>query len=486
MSVSQLAEQIDQALRRGVPGPARVIGEVSGFRDRTHWYFDLKDEGAVVNCVMFASAARRAPQALRDGVKIIITGRVEFYAKGGKVSFIVDAFELAGLGDKDQELRRLIEVFRARGALDPERKRPVPRFPSRVAVLTSRTGAALQDVLVTMRKRCPAVAVLLVDVPVQGDAAAAKIIDALDDVGTRASSLGVEAVLITRGGGSMEDLWCFNDAALAEAILRCPLPVVAAIGHETDVTLAELVADERAATPTQAAMRLTPDVRELLRQVDSAQRRLTTHTQHALEIARSDVREVLQRARRTIDARHGRDRMRLERLVSRLERVRPAAVHAAQSAELAALERRLERAARARVSYDRLNSLTQRLKLAGTTLLRARSSALHAVSQHLESVSPQRVLERGFSCTFSAEGRLVRSVSDVASGDVIHTRLATGSLTSIVRGEAESTDAPPPSAVAPPTSQSASGGAAQGAAKRGARRGASADKAGGPSLFGEG
>jgi exodeoxyribonuclease VII large subunit len=434
MSVSQLAEQIDQALRRGVPGPARVIGEVSGFRDRTHWYFDLKDESAVVNCVMFASAARRAPQALRDGVKIIVTGRVEFYAKGGKVSFIVDAFELAGLGDKDQELRRLIERFRERGALDPECKRPLPRFPSRVAVLTSRTGAALQDVLVTMRRRCPAVGVLLVDVPVQGDLAAGRIVDALQDVGSRARQLGVDAVLITRGGGSMEDLWCFNDATLAEAILACPIPVIAAIGHETDVTLAELVADERAATPTQAAMRLTPDVRELLRQIDSAQRRLSTHAAHVIALLASELREAMQRARRAVDGRRVRDRMRLERASARLERVRPAAVHAGQSARLLALERRLNRAASALIVQDRVDALGDRLHRAAIAAVKAHAARASALSQHLESISPQRVLERGFSCTFAADGTLVRSSDDVASGEIIHTRLAQGRVTSVVQG----------------------------------------------------
>ncbi|MCA9289351.1 MAG: exodeoxyribonuclease VII large subunit, partial [Phycisphaerales bacterium] len=311
MSVAALAGLIAGALET-LPRPVRVAGEISGLRDRTHWYFDLKDADAVVSCVMFASAARKAGFVPENGQAVVAGGRVEFYAKGGKVSLICDRLEPVGAGALELAFRKLVGEIRALGWFDPERKRALPTFPRRIAVVTSRTGAALQDVLDTARRRCPAVDIAVVDVRVQGDRAAGEVAAAIEWLGRRHTHLGIDAILVTRGGGSMEDLWAFNEKPVAAAIVACPVPVVAAIGHETDVTIAELVADERAATPTQAAMRLIPDRAALGEQVEAVASALRgsierqtaaakrAEQQHAGEL-RGGVRLALARDRSRVD-----------------------------------------------------------------------------------------------------------------------------------------------------------------------------------------
>lgn len=432
LTVSQLASRIDGALRSGIAAPVRVLGEVSGFRDRTHWYFDLKDADAVVSCVMFQSAARRAGFTPDNGREVIASGRVEFYAKGGKVSFIAEKIEPVGAGALDLKLKQLVEEARALGWLDPARKKPLPVFPRRVAVVTSRAAAALQDVIVTMKRRCPAVGVLLVDTRVQGPGAAEEVAGAIVHLCSLHERLGVDAVLVTRGGGSMEDLWAFNERIVAEAIVRCPIPIVAAIGHETDTTLAELVADERCATPTQAAMRLTPDTAALLRQLDSDARTLALRLRRRLEShARSLEGSQVRLEATAYDRIHGAAR-RSDGLAARLERNRPQAVLARMIASLDASESRLRRAVSERLAESDPEWLGEKLARAARSLVVARGQRLAAGEKHLRSVSPLGVLDRGYSVTTRDDGRIVRSEHDVREGDVITTRVAEGKVVSTV------------------------------------------------------
>jgi exodeoxyribonuclease VII large subunit len=435
-SVSRLAGEIDATLRRGVPAPVRVIGEVSGFRDRTHWYFDLKDEGAVVNCVLFANVARKINPPPRDGEQVVVKGRVEFYTKAGKVSFILESLERAGEGPLDRAFRELCATLKADGYFAIERKKPLPRFPRRIAVITSRSAAALQDVIDTARRRCPAVGLVLVDVPVQGDAAAPEIARAIDRVSRHHQQLGVDAIILTRGGGSKEDLWCFNERVVADAIHRCTVPLVAAIGHETDTTIAELVADERCATPTQAAMRLTPDTSELLRQLDSTQRRLVTALARGAELASRDTDRAADRLESAALESVAALRTRAHQLEIRLERVRPQAQHARMIARVAAAEERLRRVMQSRLDPTRLRAAHDGLARAIARRSRDAAASLDALDKHLAAISPKRVLERGFSITAAADGRLVRSVADVAAGDALTTHVADGTIASTVGAHA--------------------------------------------------
>lgn len=455
LSVSQLATRLDAALRAGLAGPIRVVGELSGFRDRTHWYFDLKDADAVINCAMWQSHSRRQGFTPTNGQQVVVRGRVEFYPPQGKVTLVCDRIEPVGAGALEIAYRALLEEIRALGWTSPERKRALPRFPRKVAIVTSRSAAALQDVIVTMRARCPAVAILLADVRVQGDKAAAEVAAAIRTINAHRERLGVDAILVTRGGGSMEDLWAFNDRGLAHAIVESDLPVVAAIGHETDTTIAELVADERCATPTQAAMRLSPDAAALGRQLDSLQRRATGAVQSLMELAGArlatcaasptlaDPRGILAR----LDARlaHAADRMahaadaavnasraRADTLALALAAAHPRAALAAATMRLASAEVRVKAAWHARPDDQRLDRARDGLTSAFDLAARRAADRLDAHARHLQALSPLAVLARGFTLTRAADGTLVRDPAHVRPGDTLITTTAGGDIPSTV------------------------------------------------------
>jgi len=455
LTVSQLAARIDDTLKTGFAGAVRVAGEVSNFSDRTHWYFNLKDEGAVVACVAFQSVAKKIGFAPASGQQVLVKGRVEFYAPQGRLSLVVEGMQPVGAGAAELALKRLVEEVRALGWLDPSRKRALPSFPGRIAVITSRTGAALQDVLVTARKRCPAVAILVVDVRVQGEGAAAEIAEAVRLVGLRHGALGVDAILVTRGGGSIEDLWAFNDREVARAIVESPVPVVAAVGHETDTTLAELVADERCATPTQAAMRLTPDKAALVQQIDSAGRRLSGHLQRHLRheqerLAALAARPALADPRQL--TRDGAERLaqmlgmlksaaawrlqsasgQVDGWALRLERQQPRAVHARTWSRVQVAGHRLDAALKQATGGVDLAALAQRLARAGSALVTRAAAKVQARESHLTAIGPRSILSRGYSITTGPDGKLIRSQGDVKPGDVIATTVADGQIGSTV------------------------------------------------------
>lgn len=440
IAVSDLAARIQGVLARGFPRHVLVVGEVSGFRDRTHWYFDLKDASAVVSCVMFASHARRAGFRPQDGQEVVCRGRVDFWPRGGRLSLQVDQIQPVGAGALELEFRRLCEELRALGWFDESRKRPIPSFARRIAVVTSRSGAALQDVIDTAQRRCSSVELLVVDARVQGEQAAPELARIVRALGSRAAQLGIDAILVTRGGGSREDLWCFNDRDLAQAIVESPVPIVCAIGHESDTTIAELVADRRCATPTQAAMALVPDASALRRQIDALQARMDGLVRARLEQASQRVERARSRAcmrdgsglirvlRERIDQRAralrremahamSQRRARVDRLSMRLERYRPAIQHARMQERLAARRERLQHAV--------------------ASLLGRTQAIVVARERELEVVAPHRVLDRGFSWTTRADGSLVRSTDDVRAGETIQTRVRDGTIRSrVVNGRA--------------------------------------------------
>ncbi len=439
-TVSQLATLVEGALREKLPGRLRVVGEVSQFKARTHWYFDLKDAGAVMACVMWETAARRVGAGGFEpapGQQVVVTGRVEFWGKGGRTQVYVENIEPVGAGAADLALKKLVEELRGLGWLDVGRKRRLPAFPRRVAVITSKTGAALADVLDTMRKRCPRVEVALVDVRVQGEMAAAEVARAIHWVSVNAVALGVDAVLLTRGGGSKEDLAAFNERVVAEQIVKCSVPVACAIGHETDTTLAELVADERCATPTQAAMRLTPDVVALGEQVDQLASRvrgaLVREVRGERERVEGRVRTLAAAARRAWSDRE----RRVERASARLERHRPGAVYERRRAVLELRTGELRGAMLAMLRGSGVEALAQRLAMAGEHSVARWRGHMAALERQLRLVGPESVLARGFSVTFDAKGTVVRRAQDVKAGETLSTKLAEGTVESTVKGVSE-------------------------------------------------
>jgi exodeoxyribonuclease VII large subunit len=438
ITVSQLAVLIDHALREKLATGLRVVGEISRFTERTHWYFDLKDSGATIPCVMWQSAARKVGGAgftPEPGQQVLLTGRVEYYQPYGKTQFIADKMEPIGAGALDLAYRRLVEELRALGWLEESRKRPLPMFPRKLAIVTSRSAAALQDVLDTVGRRCPSMLLALADVRVQGEGAAAQIAATIAAIGRHHQRFGIDVILVTRGGGSREDLWSFNERIVAEAIVKSPIPVVAAIGHEIDTTIAELVADLRCATPTQAAMRIAPDAAALRRQLGSVGARLGSSLVRQLKLESERLRGA---SRHSIFT----DPMRMvdekrEDLDTRLRDLQHALRERLQTAarSLDEASRRLNRH-RPEAVYARRDAALQhagaRLRAAAHANLARREASLESSARSLDLVGPRNVLKRGYSVTTGADGTIIRSAAQARPGEHIRTRLADGAFGSVV------------------------------------------------------
>ena len=320
-SVAALTQMAKEVLEGAFP-PLWIRGEVSNFTAHRngHWYFTLKDAAAAVSCVVWARDAVRIPAPPDDGMQVMAHGQLSLYAARGQMQFMVRALEAEGEG----LWRKAFEATRARleqdGLLDPARKRPIPRFPRRVAVVTSPDGAALHDIRSVIARRNPLVDIIVVPAAVQGDAAPASLVAALERV---ARWRGADVVIVGRGGGSREDLWAFNDEAVARAIAACPMPTISAVGHEVDVTIADLVADLRAATPSAAAEAAVPVLDELVATLAGMQQVMIGGVQRRVVLARRDVRrlagDVSIRARRSVERR----RARVQQVATRLDALSP-------------------------------------------------------------------------------------------------------------------------------------------------------------------
>ncbi|HET8897499.1 MAG TPA: exodeoxyribonuclease VII large subunit [Rhodanobacteraceae bacterium] len=416
-----------------------VEGEISNFARPAsgHLYFSLKDANAQIRCALFrpkSTALRFAPQ---NGMQVLLRGRVSLYEPRGDYQLIVEQMEPAGEGALQREFERLKRVLAAEGLFDAARKRALPRLPRRIGILSSPTGAAVRDVLTVLRRRFPLARVELLPVPVQGKEAPAAIRDMLARA-VRAARHDV--LLITRGGGSLEDLWAFNDEALARTIAACPIPVVSAVGHEIDFSLTDLVADLRAATPSVAAELLVPDRAELDQWLTTQARQLTSrmtrqlqghaqqldHLQARLQAQRPQVR--LTRGRERLQALRARLlRMQLWAILQqRLEAIGTRLRHSGVTARLPALRQALER-------------LHPRLLLAVRARLQAQQTRIELLARTLHAISPLGTLQRGYAILFDADGRAIRLATAIQPGATVTARLCDGSV--ILRRPAPPADA---------------------------------------------
>ncbi len=434
MTVTQLSSLIKDVLAEHTPATVRVVGEVSNCSLRTHCFFSLKDQAAAVRCVCFATNLRRLRFRMADGLKVVVTGRLDYFAGQGNLQLYVDRIEPVGQGELELRLRQLMEELRGLGYFALERKKPLPLLPCHIAVVTSASGAALQDVINTASRRWPGCRLHLVDVRVQGPEAAPQVARAIEALSRHGPRLGIEGIILTRGGGSIEDLWAFNERVVADAVYRCRLPVVAAIGHEVDTTIAELVADIRAATPTQAAMMLIPDARALGQQIEQMSQRLTMMTQRHLAQSRQHVEAIarLPMFRRPQGALLPL-RQRVETLNQRLTTALPGLMRQSRqalervSSELnAAMPGHLSRAT------HQLDLLAPRLQSGAPRQVAAMRQRLDALQRQLAAVNPHNVLQRGYSFTLGPDGHVLKRSVDATPGQRITTVLAEGRLRSTV------------------------------------------------------
>jgi exodeoxyribonuclease VII large subunit len=410
-----------------------VEGELSNLSRPAsgHVYFSLKDNAAQVRCAFFRQHQRLLRLALKDGLHVLARARVSLYEGRGDFQLIVEYLEEAGEGARQRALEALKQKLAAEGLFDAAHKKPLPRLPRRIGVITSESGAVLHDIVTTLRRRFPAIALLLYPVPVQGEGAAEKIAAAIRLAGARREC---DALILARGGGSLEDLWAFNDEVVARAIYACPLPLVSAVGHETDVTLADFVADARAPTPTAAAELLSPNRQEWLLQLTSLEQRCRRLIRARLERAGQQLDLAANRLihpARQIELLQLRLTAQAHRLIGAQRRGL-----AARSAHTAGLAARLRDAS----PLPRLQNANLHVRHLHHRLVQAAQHRLHTPRQRLEglalalhALSPLATLARGYAIVLDAQTRqVVRDADRVTLGARIETRLAHGRLECVV------------------------------------------------------
>ena len=390
LSVSDLTREVKTLLEEAFTR-VWVVGEVSNFKRHPpsgHWYLTLKDSGAQLRAAMFRGSNLRVKFDVKDGMKVIARGRIGVYEQRGDYQLYIDELQPEGIGPLELAFRQLKEKLSAKGYFDPERKKPIPTFPRRIVLVTSPSGAAVRDMLEILGQRWPAVDVWICPVAVQGEGAAEKIAEGIRFV-NRLS--GIDLIIVARGGGSLEDLWAFNEESVAQAIYESHIPLISGVGHETDLTIADLVADRRAETPTAAATMAVRDWREEEKKLRHVEQLLRDRFDRQLEVARQRLNELVNRPcfRRPLD--------------------------------------------RIRALEERLDDTGERMTRAAQVGLQRTKQRIEAIAARLETLSPLNVLARGYSLTRKEDDQsVVRRSDQVRPGERIVTLVQAGRLISRV------------------------------------------------------
>ena len=418
LSVSELTAQVKRLLEKQV-GSIWVTGEVTNLRAQSsgHIYFTLKDATSQLSCVLFSREKVLHRELLADGQKVLLQGDVTVYEARGQYQLIVRAVELQGVGALQIAFEKLKQKLAAEGLFAPERKRSLPKYPQRIGLVTSPTGAAIRDVLTVMQRRNPGLEIILAPCRVQGECAAEEIAAAirlLNKFNLQPSTFNLQLILVTRGGGSLEDLWAFNEEAVARAIFESAIPVVSAVGHEIDFTISDFVADVRAATPSAAAEIITEGVfasRQLI--ADLTQRMVRAHPRRRLNEFLQRLDDLQTGLLRCAKQGARERRVAWQNLATRLSRVRPRQLLKQRCELLKASKRRLRE-----LALVRFKDL---------------KTGLAATEARLRLLGPEQVLSRGYSITMdAASGKVLRDAAEVKAGQKLKTRLKVGEVLSHV------------------------------------------------------
>ncbi|MBN2064438.1 MAG: exodeoxyribonuclease VII large subunit [Sedimentisphaerales bacterium] len=483
LSVTQLNRSIKFALADAFPGKITVSGEISNYKPHGsgHVYFSLKDADSSIIAVMWRSTAAKLKFSPDNGMSVLATGRLEVYEPQGKYQLIVDKLEPAGTGSLELAFRELAEKLRNEGLFNPELKKPLPRYPQTIAIVTSPTGAAIADIGQTLNRRWCFARKLLFPVLVQGPQAAGEIAAALAELNRRKNELGIDVIILARGGGSLEDLWPFNEEIVARAIASSQIPVISGVGHEIDTTIADLVADVRAATPTAAAelavpvaleevadlaelaRTLTLDVKNLQRQAAEylgslARRPFFARALSILEVPRQRLDELQMRIAHSISSRLVRNRQELDRFAAELKKIEPHNQISSMKLQLEQKRNSMEKAITHKLNINlnyfnekqlkltrynpankltlalgQLQNLTERLKISQKALLRQQANSLNQYGQLLNNLDHRQVLKRGYSVTrIQGQETIISDPTLAKSGDIITTEFYNGTIDSKV------------------------------------------------------
>jgi len=433
-TVTEINTLIKAVLDANLPGRVTVTGQITDWKlhHSGHCYFALKDENSKLPAVMWKSRYNSLKFLPENGLAVIATGCIEVYVPNGKYQLIADKLQPAGKGALQLAFEQMYEKLRAEGLFNDEYKKPLPPYPQRIGILTSESGAAVQDITNSIHSRWPAVKLLLYPVAVQGEGAAEQIAAALDDVNRRNRQLCLDILIVGRGGGALEDLWAFNEEVLARAIFRSKIPVVSAVGHEIDTTIADLVADVRASTPTKAGVVTVPDMYEVLDRLAVMQRRLAGWAKTALRLAKQHLETVLASEvfRKPFSLVTTRQQLLDETEMRVSNTIRYQLAELGQKVHLLAEQvRRIEPHRLLRECLVTVYNLQNRARMAAQQVIGGCRVTVSTAAGRLAALNPKSVLQRGYSITTNAAtGRIVRLLEDAAVADTIITELADENL----------------------------------------------------------
>ena len=429
LTVSQVTRQIKEALEGFFPGQW-VRGEISGWKKAVtgHYYFCLRDRNAQLDCFLHSKLVAKLKFPPRDGMAVDAYGRVEVWEARGRYQLVVEALRPAGMGERLVALEALRQRLQAEGLFDQSRKRPLPAYPRRIGLVTSPVGAAVRDLVHVLRARWPSIGIVLAPVRVQGEGAAIDIADAIRRFNHYG---GVDLLIVGRGGGSLEDLWAFNEEPVVRAIVGSKLPVITGVGHESDVTLADLAADVRGATPSNAAERAVKDWREVAHRVEALRDRLDRQMRQSLQWRRQQLDHLLEKyAFKNLHEVFGVWR---RSIADSLARMRGSMRHA-----IDLRRRRLENAGAAyglrewprqlASRREEIARLGERLTDAMQARLDAWATRARGYEDRLRALSPRLVMERGYCLARGPDGRLLRTVEGLAVGDPLQIEFARGDV----------------------------------------------------------
>ncbi|MCD4830220.1 MAG: exodeoxyribonuclease VII large subunit [Anaerohalosphaeraceae bacterium] len=433
-TVSQVNTLIKTALENSLPGRLTIAAEISGFKSHRsgHCYFDLKDENSVMPAVMWKSAAGKLKFAPDNGLAVLAKGYVDVYPPQGKYQFYVESMKPAGIGELQLAFEQMREKLKAEGLFDDAHKRPLPKYPQRIGILTSESGAALHDITDSIFNRWPIAKLYLYPVPVQGAGASKKIASAISEINKRNKNLKLDLLIVGRGGGSMEDLWAFNEEPVARAIFASKIPIISAVGHEVDVTIADLVADERASTPTKAGVIAVPDIDEIFERINAVANRLSADVRSRLGMAAGNLETILASAafRNPLYIVNSKTQI-VDELEGRLNSV---AKQAGQYAErlIQSFYEKLLRIEPSRLISQKkisLNNLRSRMESGYSGNMSALKLQLESQAGRLSGLNPKNVLDRGYSITRNSRtGALVKNSADIDIDDILITELKDNNL----------------------------------------------------------
>ncbi len=429
LSISELNKTVKGLLEKEFPF-IYVEGEISNFSRPSsgHWYFTLKDEKAQIKCAMFRNQNRLVPFEPENGQQVVLYGKVTLYEGRGDFQIITTSLEVSGDGELRRSFERLKVSLQKEGFFDQKKKKAIPKFPNNIAIITSPTGAAIKDIFSVVYRRFPALGMTVIPTQVQGEEAVPQIVDAIETANKEQSSY--DLILLSRGGGSLEDLWAFNTEPVAKAIFNSSIPVVSAIGHESDFTISDFVADLRAPTPSSAAEQITPDAKMIKNDISETSDRLIRAARRVTDSRQSELSHLIRRIRHP-SSRLNEFSQRLDdlerRILSRISNLLRIKKSKLAERKISTPIQKIQQV------NDRAKQLSRLMSQSYATLIKNRQASLNEKSSQLEALGPLATLKRGYAIVSDeTNGKIIRNSDEITEGEKLEIRLSGGALTAQV------------------------------------------------------